>query len=148
MKTPTVGNPWFARIYVSSLLSNTVHTAVSDGANEQIGNLCSQWRRECCFFLCRQERYALCDIDNGAMNAPGSWQLQDNACSNVGTSANTLGGSSKRMGKLLPTFEKADPSATYPYCMINFIPGLGIRFRIANSCTGWHGVCKELSQFF
>jgi hypothetical protein len=27
----------------------------------------------------------------------------------VGTSANTLGGSSKRMGKLLPTFEKADP---------------------------------------
>jgi hypothetical protein len=34
------------------------------------------------------------------------------------------------MGKLCSTFEKADASAAYPYGEMNFIPALGIHFRI------------------
>ncbi len=45
------------------------------------------------------------------------------------------GGSSQRMGKLSSAFEKANTSAAYPYGLINFVPALGIHFRIANSRT-------------
>jgi hypothetical protein len=50
------------------------------------------------------------------------------------------------MGKFSSTFEKADTSAAYPYCAMNFIPALGIRFRMANSRTRLRCNFKGLSQ--
>jgi hypothetical protein len=44
------------------------------------------------------------------------------------------------------TFEKAETSAAYPYCAMNFIPALGIRFRMANSRTRRRCNFKGLSQ--
>jgi hypothetical protein len=41
------------------------------------------------------------------------------------------------MGKLSSAFEKTDTSAAHPYRAMNFIPTLGIHFRIANSRTRW-----------
>ncbi len=79
--------------------------------------------------------WTLCDIVNGAMNALRYCQLRDDACRNVGTSA-----------KLSSPFEKANTYAVYPYSMINFIPSLGMRFRIANSCTSSREILKGLSQ--
>jgi hypothetical protein len=57
-----------------------------------------------------------------------------------------IGGSTKRMGKLSSAFEKADSSAAYPFCGMNFIPKLGIRFRIAKVHTRWVCNFKGLSQ--
>jgi hypothetical protein len=45
------------------------------------------------------------DIGNGAVNAPQCWQLHDNACSNVVTSANT-------------------PRFSFPFGAMNFMPAL------------------------
>ncbi len=50
------------------------------------------------------------------------------------------------MGKLCSTFEKADASAAYPYGEMNFIPALGIHFRITNRCTIWRCNFKWLSK--
>jgi hypothetical protein len=39
------------------------------------------------------------------------------------------------VGKLISAFEKANTSAAYPYGTMNFIPALGIHFRIVKSRT-------------
>ncbi len=56
----------------------------------------------------------------------------------VGNGAMNTGGSSKRMGTLSSAFAKAG--------VMNFIPSLEIRFRLANSCTRRRGSFKGLSQ--
>jgi hypothetical protein len=50
------------------------------------------------------------------------------------------------MEKLCSDFEKANTCVAYPFGAMNFISLLGIRFRIANSCTRWCGIFKGLSQ--
>jgi hypothetical protein len=58
------------------------------------------------------------DIGNGAMNAPQYWQRHNELLHD--------GVSTKRMGILSSAYDE-----------MNFISALGIRFRIANSCTKW-----------
>ncbi len=70
------------------------HTAVGDGAMNRFGNG-RQWRREVftikCCFLCRQRRY-----ERREMLATAQWTLHNvlncgiDACTDVGTSVNTL----------------------------------------------------------
>jgi hypothetical protein len=50
------------------------------------------------------------------------------------------------MWKLGSNFEKAYTSAAYPYGVMNFIPALGIRFRITNNRTRWRCNFKWLSK--
>jgi hypothetical protein len=47
------------------------------------------------------------------------------------------------MGKLSPTFEKADTSAAYPYGAMNFIPANG---NSVPNCQQLYEVARNLSQ--
>jgi hypothetical protein len=46
------------------------------------------------------------------------------------------------VGKLISAFEKASTSAAYPYGTMNFIPALGIHFRIVKNRTRWRVTLK------
>jgi hypothetical protein len=61
------------------------------------------------FLLLGRTFFSVC---NGAMNVPRYWQLRDDACSAVETSANT-------------------PRFPYPYRAMNFMAALAIGIRIS-----------------
>jgi hypothetical protein len=100
---------------------------------------------ECCYSLQATAQWTLHSNGNGAINSfaifakvqwtpAWFWQqwnelLCDDACSDVETSGNYTGGSSKRMGKLSSARENPkDKNAAYPYGAMNVHSSVGKLF--------------------
>jgi hypothetical protein len=75
-------------------------------------------------FLWRSELFKpgmlFISVTNGAMNAPGHWELLASVCRGFSNCT-------KRMGKLSAAFETLGPPPP-PHTAMNFIPSLAIHF--------------------
>ncbi len=105
---------------VSGPLFTTYCTAVGNGAMNKF-RICFQWRHEQnVVILCRQRLY-----EGSAILAP-MMPVHYTFCA-------------MRSVWFTPRF-------FYPYGAMNFMPALGIRILIANSCARWRGISKGVSQ--
>ncbi len=78
-----------------------------------------------------ESRMLIFSVSNGAMNARRYWQWCNDSCI---------------LYRLRDEISVVTPHFSFPYVGMNFMPSLGSRILIVNSCTIWRGIFKGLPK--